>query len=225
MFEDVRARYETLEPAGVDRWNPLANDHEFWHRYRLSRCLGESLRALAVPIADARILDVGCGVGRSTRLLLEFGAQPGNILGIDLRPSAVAYARALNPAIPVRVTESLADWPAPGGFDLCLQCTVFSSIREPADRVALAAKMETMVLPGRYLFWWDLRLANDFAGGDPLDPRALFPGCEPVLGGLVPLRPVFTEALKRRLGLPTRLLQRLLGYSPSHCYALLRRVK
>jgi trans-aconitate methyltransferase len=86
------------------------------------------------------VLDVGCGVGRSTRLLIEFGLRPENIMGIDLRSSAIEHARRLNPAIPFRTVNSLDDWPLELEFDLCMQCTVFSSI-PGVERRRLTARM------------------------------------------------------------------------------------
>src|SRR6267143_7056243 len=83
MFEDLLKEYERLEPPGTDAWNPLHNDVEFWHRVRLFIALGWALRQIPISIQKLKVLDVGCGVGRSTRTLLEFGVMPENILGID----------------------------------------------------------------------------------------------------------------------------------------------
>jgi SAM-dependent methyltransferase len=58
------------------------------------------------PADTVRVVDVGCGNGRSTRALLEFGVRPQNVVGLDLRMSAIEYARTVNPAIAYSVEVS-----------------------------------------------------------------------------------------------------------------------
>ena len=67
MFEGVRQEYRQVEPDGVDRWNPLFMETELWHRLRLFAEMREVLVRIGQPVEQCRILDVGCGVGRSTR--------------------------------------------------------------------------------------------------------------------------------------------------------------
>jgi SAM-dependent methyltransferase len=227
-FDDVITDYEHLEPPGTDAWNPLGNEVELWHRVRLFLALCAALKKIPIPLVEAKILDVGCGVGRSTRALLEFGAKPENVLGIDIRPSAIALAESVNPAVPMRVVKGFEDWPPAGTFDLCMQCTVFSSIRGIDLRMALAEMMEKMVAQGRYIFWWDLVVANNFAGGDPLDPRSLFKHSEIITCRRLSLYPPIAEAFRyksRGMDPLTWILQRLVGYPSTHYAALLRKTK
>lgn len=222
MFEDLLSHYNSMEPAGRDAWNPLTNELELWHRTRLLVELAQALRALPGPIEKARVLDVGCGVGRSTRLLLEFGLRPENILGIDLRPTAIEHARWLNPAIPFRAVNGFDDWPAELQFDLCLQCTVFSSISGVERREGTARMMEKAVGSKGFIFWWDRLRANDFAGNDPLDPAAFFPGRHLLSLRPVSLWPSIEESLR-----PLRGLRKILvsvfgrfGYPKTHVAAV-----
>jgi SAM-dependent methyltransferase len=215
MFEDLLSQYEALEPAGADKWNPLRNDLELWHRTRLLVELARTLKALPGPLEETRVLDVGCGIGRSTRSLLEFGLKPENLMGIDLRATAIEQARRLNPAIPFRTVNGFDDWPLQSEFDLCLQCTVFSSIPGIERRQATARMMRKAVGSEGFIFWWDRLTANDFAGNDPLDPAAFFadrrllslrrvslwPGVEESLRPLRGLRK-FVAPVFARLGYP-----------------------
>lgn len=228
MFEDVIREYEKLEPEGTDTWNPLGNDKELRGRFRVLSALNAALLKLYIPIADAKILDVGCGVGHSTRALLEFGARPENILGIDLRPSAIAYAQSVNPSMHFQVVRDLSDWPAKGSFDFCMQCLVFSSIDGLERRRTLAAKMEEMVNEKGLIFWWDLITANSFAGRDVLEPSVYFTQSQILENHFCSLFPAFSESMKYRgrgSSFLARWLDKLIGYPPTHCSTLFEKKK
>jgi SAM-dependent methyltransferase len=223
MFEDLLATYERLEPSGSDTWNPLHNEIELWHRVRLYLELRRALEAIAKPLEALKVLDVGCGTGRSTRALLEFGVRPENVLGLDLRKSAIDHARAVNPAISYLALSNLDGWPT-GRFDLCMQCTAFSSILGHQPRLALAQKMMASIGPGAHLYWWDLVDANDFAGGDRLEPVALFGGLDVVFERTVCIQPAVVEAVRpgrRPRGLSV--LQRRFGFPMTHVSALFQK--
>jgi SAM-dependent methyltransferase len=222
MFEDLLSQYDTLEPAGADTWNPLRKEWELWHRTRLLVELARALQALPGPMEETRVLDVGCGVGRSTRLLLEFGLRPENIMGIDLRSTAVEHARRLNPAIPFRTVKGFDDWPVESEFDLCLQCTVFSSIPGVERRELTARMMAKAVGHKGFIFWWDRMRAKDFAGNDPLDPAAFFAGRRLLSLRRVSLWPGVEESLRPLPGLRKVLVAVFgrLGYPRTHVAAV-----
>jgi trans-aconitate 2-methyltransferase len=68
---------------------------------------GEVLGRLAGIARDARILDVGCGTGRVTELLLELVPQ-GQVLAIDASQEMVALARErLGPRVRVWCQDAL----------------------------------------------------------------------------------------------------------------------
>lgn len=226
MFDDLIAEYNKLEPEGADSWNPLDADRELWHRVRLLIAIKWALQQIPIPISELKILDVGCGVGRSTRALLEFGVNPKNILGIDLRPSAIGYAKSINPAIPFQVVESFGDWPRVGTYHLCMQCTVFSSIKGNEGRLLLSQKMEEMVVDSGFIFWWDRILANDFAGADKLDPLLMFRKSVLLNKSFVSLKPSIHESFRSRANgssLFYRSIQKYLGHRPSHLMAVFKK--
>src|SRR5215471_2494403 len=51
------------------------------------------------PLYHRRILDIGCGTGERLAALEDFGAQPGNLFGIDLIPDRISVARQNHPEI------------------------------------------------------------------------------------------------------------------------------
>ncbi|MFT7462169.1 MAG: SAM-dependent methyltransferase [Pseudohongiellaceae bacterium] len=173
-FQQVRDDYAALEPGRSDTWNPLLRDVELEHRIELMRRLVEALRVSGQDYAQLKVLDVGCGNGRSTRMYLELGIQPSQLTGIDLRPDALDLAKSLNPAVrwlPV----SDAPWPIESSSVSWVSlCTVFSSIKPAADRQHLANEISRVLKPAGQLFFWDRKVALDFAGGDALLPTDWF---------------------------------------------------
>src|SRR5579863_452400 len=99
-----------------------------------------------------RVLDVGCGVGRWSRLLAARGAL---VTGIDLSPTMikVAQRRAAHAGLADRcrfVVEDLAELDLGGCFDLILGVTVLQHILEPMRlRGALRRMTEHLAPQGR----------------------------------------------------------------------------
>jgi SAM-dependent methyltransferase len=100
-----------------------------------------------------RVLDVGCGVGRWSRLLASRGAL---VTGVDLSPTMIAQAnrRARDSGLANRcqfLVQDLAQLDVAAGFDLVLGVTVLQHILDPcalraamqrmADRLAAAGRM------------------------------------------------------------------------------------
>lgn len=192
--EELRSVYRELEPPGVDTWNPVTRgDLELWHRVRLLVEATRAVRAIGQDPGKMRVLDVGCGVGRSSRLLVELGFLPESIVAIDLREDPILLAKRLNPAIRHVAIKSLADWP-PEPFNLCIQCTAFGSLPGISTREETAGLMERSVGPAGYIYWWDGLRANGFAGGDALNPFGLFSGRSVVFARDLSLYPSLEEA-------------------------------
>jgi SAM-dependent methyltransferase len=108
---------------------------------------------LKVP-AKTRVLDVGCGVGRWSRLLAVRGAE---VTGVDLSPTMIAEAqrRAVADGVAHRCrfeVQDLVHLDAGGPFDLVLGVTVLQHILDPiALRAALAAMAAHLVRGGRMI--------------------------------------------------------------------------
>lgn len=75
------------------------------------------LVAAHFPAAPARVLDLGCGAGRTTIALRRLGYR---VIGIDLAPALLEAARRLDPDLDVREMDAAAlDFEA-GSFDAAL---------------------------------------------------------------------------------------------------------
>lgn len=105
----------------------------------------EQLKALAPWLdlaAGARVLDVGCGIGRWSRML---AARGGQVTGIDLSPTMIVQARrrAVQDGVAERCeffVQDLAALHVAERYDMVLGVTVLQHILDPAAlRTALGA--------------------------------------------------------------------------------------
>jgi SAM-dependent methyltransferase len=104
---------------------------------------------LKLPAA-ARVLDIGCGVGRWSRLLAARGAD---VTGVDISPTMIEEARrrAQREGVAERCRFHVRDISAldvPGEFDLVLGVTVLQHILDPGALRAAVQAMSSRVAAG-----------------------------------------------------------------------------
>ncbi len=116
-------------------------------------------------LANLRAFEAGCSTGYNLRLLVQWGAQPGNLAGQDLDPAAVAYCRAH--ASDIRVHEGSAERipEADRSFDLALAFTLFSSVPDEDVAQRIASELVRITRPGGFILVYDMRRRN------PANPR------------------------------------------------------
>jgi len=226
-YDGVVETYAELEPPGTDRWNPLTRERELIHRLILYEQLCRALRQAPTAVPALRVLDLGCGNGRSTRVYLDFGIPPTQLIGLDLRPGPIAEAQASHPRIHFAVTDGERLPVADAAVDWVGLCTVMSSVG-PQGRAHVAAEIERVLAPGGCVFWWDRDTAHGFAQGEVMDPALHFPGWTAryhehvVVYGRIE-RILSEGPLGARLGtLFARALRRM-GPAPTHTAALLQK--
>jgi ubiquinone/menaquinone biosynthesis C-methylase UbiE len=150
-----------------------------------SRSAGEVFLDWLAPSSGLRWIDVGCGNGAFTQLLVERCA-PVEVQGIDPSEGQLAFARARSTS---RVTEfrqgDAMTLPFPADrFDAAVMALVLVFVPDPAKGVA---EMVRVVRPGGTVatYMWDM-----LGGGFPLDPVLV----EMRAMGLAPLRPPRMDA-------------------------------
>jgi SAM-dependent methyltransferase len=123
---------------------------------RWSRLAGEAFLDWLAPFPNLRWIDVGCGNGSFTELLVE-RCEPNAITGIDPAEAQVAYARSRPAcrAAEFRQGDAMA-LPFPNdAFDAAVMALVIFFVPDPANG---AAEMVRVVKPGGVVaaYAWDM---------------------------------------------------------------------
>lgn len=184
-----------------------ANLYDIQHRER------EILKLLAKhqmsPLADKQILDVGCGVGSLLRRLIEYGALPQNVYGIDLLSDRIEHARKISPNIDFWCGNAEELPYENGAFDIVMQFTVFTSILDYQMKEKIAQEMMRVLKSEGIIIWFDYHMDNpqnpDVRGVRKKEIVQLFPSCDYDF---------------RRVTLAPPLARRIAPYSWLACYLL-----
>ena len=206
---------ETLSGAGaIPGRRPPSSRGDLAIIDERERALAALLQSDGVSsLVDTRVVDLGCGQGDSMRTLIELGADPARLTGIDAEPDRFCLARRRLPgssfvradggALPVRADA----------LDVVSVFTLFSSIETHEARAGVAAEIDRVLRPGGLVVWYDLRIPNP-ANPSVSPPRrrevqAVFPGYRLRVRGVTVLPP-----LARRLGRFTPMLYPVLAAIP-----------
>lgn len=131
---------EVPEPRLQLNWNGasglrLIGQSKAFYRHAKERLAADG----RVPIADATVLDYGCGWGRLTRFFAR-DVAPGALLGCDPVEDILEVCRASR--VPARLARSDFEperLPFADGIDLAFSFSVFTHISERAALAALRA--------------------------------------------------------------------------------------
>jgi ubiquinone/menaquinone biosynthesis C-methylase UbiE len=150
-----------------------------------SRLVGDRFLDWLAPLPGGRWVDVGCGNGAFTELLVA-RCSPREVQGIDPSEGQIAFARGRMPDAPVRFEQgdAMALPYADAAFDAAVMALVIFFVPEPARGVA---EMARVVRPGGSVsaYAWDI-----LGGGFPF--AALQQEMEAL--GVTPLWPPSVEA-------------------------------
>ena len=191
FVDQILTDYGALEPGQADSWNPVGSKFQLGYRLNLFFALARALQRIEGRLEDLRVLDLGCGNGRSARMYLDMGLHPEQVRGVDLRAGTIELARKLNPAIRFELYDG---GQLPTGHNWLSTTKVFSSVAGRESRQAIVERIAASLPTGGHVFFYDMRRANPFAGGDVIDPEGLFRG----------FRPVWRQGLGRFSGVPVR---------------------
>lgn len=97
-----------------------------------------------VPRPIGRIFDAGCGTGGMLPML----AERGEVVGIEVEPTAVEHCHRTHPTADVRRGDVPGDVPRDGSFDLAC---AFDVIEHLADDVAALGALRDAVRPGGHV--------------------------------------------------------------------------
>ena len=136
----------------LEYWNTEGTRKSFAHPLNLQR-VSQWLSH------DSRILDFGCGYGRSLGELFNAGYR--NLIGFDFSPAMIAAARARFPEITFQELQS-SPIPLPdSSMDGALLFSVLTCIPTDDGQRATVAELHRVLRPGGLLYISDLRLQHD----------------------------------------------------------------
>ena len=139
----------SLDPDSLERLVPDALDPgDEAARATLALHL-ERYRFAARAARPGRLLDLACGVGYGTHLLLEADPALGPALGIDVSPEAIAHATAHYGSERARfVACDALDFRDADGFDTIVSLETIEHVEDPER---LLAHLVSMLRPGGVL--------------------------------------------------------------------------
>lgn len=161
---------------------------------RWSRLVARDFVAWLAVSPGSTWLDVGCGTGGLTRIILETG-HPSAVLGVDPSEYYVAYAseQLTDPRVSFRVGRAQALPVEPGACDVAVAGLVLNFVPD-ADRPEVLNGMVRAARPGGLVaayvwdyadgmqlmrYFWDAVTVLDSRGAE-LDAGQRFPFCKPV---------------------------------------------
>jgi ubiquinone/menaquinone biosynthesis C-methylase UbiE len=211
--EEARIRAAYARRQGSNRYSWFNAGHLFIVQERERRLLVLLQRYGFASLESKKILEIGCGTGYWLREFIKWGAQPENIVGIDLLSDRVARAKQSCPEGVKIYCGSAAQLAFPdASFDLVLQSTVFTSILEPHLKQQIAAEMIRVVKENGFILWYDYHVNNpwnpDVRGVKKAEIRRLFAGCSINLQRIT-LAPPLAYRIAPRSWLLAYLLERI----------------
>jgi ubiquinone/menaquinone biosynthesis C-methylase UbiE len=181
-FKALREAYERRErDVPADRYSHLNTN--LLRIQELERRILQLVVSKGISeLSQKRILEVGCGDGAWLRFLIQAGASPENLFGVDLIPRRIQEAHRKCPGgITLRCEDASQLSFGNEGFDFVLVMTVFSSILDDHLRRLLAREMLRVLRRGGSILWYDFHVNNprnsDVRRVTNHEIRDLFPGC------------------------------------------------
>jgi ubiquinone/menaquinone biosynthesis C-methylase UbiE len=180
--EEARIRAAYARRGGAWRYDWGNPAYVFGMQDLERRVLSALRRAGLWPLGGTRILDVGCGTGYWLNRLIDWGALPDHVAGIDLLHHRVRKARRVCPRqIGLSCGSALALPFRSASVDLELQFMVFSSILDADVRRCVADEMVRVLTRDGAILWYDFCVPNprnpDIRPIGSAEVRRLFPGC------------------------------------------------
>ena len=214
---DTDPEYSDIDPAYLHRIHSMERA-----TLRTIRTCG-----LASQLAAVRVLDFGCGNGRWFGRWIAWGAKPENLIGVDVRHSALEMAQATFPQSTFASLDNGAIPLPDASVDIVVANLVFSSILEDAIRKEAAAEIVRVLRPGGFLFLSDFTVNNpsnpDVRALRAADLGLLFTGLERVYLKKIVLLPPLARKLVPRSWIAASIFEASFPFLRTHMFAALRK--
>jgi len=163
-IERIKAEYVARDMnSDSSNWN----NQKYHPRNSLGRLLNqhhlneliEAMNTIDLELSSKNILDLGCGNGYWLRNLVELGADPKKLTGIDISKQRIQSARLKNNDINYQLTNGI-DIPFPDNtFQVVMQIVTLSSIVEESTWRHLISEMKRVNSKDGYILWFDHKKA------------------------------------------------------------------
>lgn len=132
--------------------------HDYWNRVAEAKTFTHELGGdwLSLIAEDARVLDFGCGYGRT---LAALGRH--NSVGYDFSERMIARGLAEHPDIDLRVAPTLPLPEPDESIDVALILAVLTCVPQDEDQEAIVAELYRLLKPGGLLMISDMPLQTD----------------------------------------------------------------
>jgi SAM-dependent methyltransferase len=132
-------------------WDDKATQVTFTHPFRLDW--------LAEIPKQARLLDYGCGYGRTLGELHDAGWR--NSVGVDLAPAMIARGRREHPWLDLRLVDGPSVPETDGAFEAAFLFAVLTAIPDETDQIAVMTELRRLLAPSGWLYLSDYLLQDD----------------------------------------------------------------
>jgi ubiquinone/menaquinone biosynthesis C-methylase UbiE len=229
----IRHEYERRSRSIPEGYYSFENSAVLFSYVQRGRAVVQLLKECNMfPLAEKKILDVGCGTGSWLADFEMWGSSRENLAGIELDRERGIRAKIRFAAMKddtegisskgadIRIGDaSQLPW-SDAFFDIVIQSTVFTSILLDRMKEAIALEICRVLKPGGIVLWYDFFYDNPWnpnvKGVRAGEIRHLFPGCSlrlrritlapPIARRIVPVSWIAAEVLEKLVFLNTHYL-------------------
>lgn len=133
-------------------WNQVSDKKEFTTPFQ-AEAFGRYVQK------DSRILDLGCGYGRTLNELCQAGYR--NLIGIDFSEGMIRRGHEQFPFLDLRVKRSTQIELPDASMDAVILFAVLTCIRNNTEQQALLREIQRVLRPGGILYVNDFLLNSD----------------------------------------------------------------
>lgn len=154
---------------------------DYWNNSATSKVFGHPIPDAVIEAyfpANAKVLDIGCGQGRLSRILADIGFQ---VSGADTSTAMLAEARNNAPNCEFRQSCEGRLAYGDNAFEVAIAVTLFTSVPSASEQCQLISEIKRILKPGGILFvsdlplqWTDRYLARYQAGQERYGQYGVF---------------------------------------------------
>lgn len=158
-FDDVESNmYAAINPAG---------NYSYYIAYKSARWFLKLLHEHTnVRYHDLKVLDVGCGDGHISRMMVSLLDNAENIYAFDYSENSVEQCLKLNPAIHYAIGDIVGGIPFDKKFDGITAFVVLSHLRKEVDVIKALENIYNSLEDNGLFLWYELVSKSHYINPD-----------------------------------------------------------